>query len=339
MTHRFVTVVLILLSLPLPLHAAPTCTALPSEILVRLTGFTRARASMDIVSEVSGRCLEVRADVGQSVPADGVFARIDPTFIKLQLEANRVALQQARLQLRFDEREVKRARRLLSERASSQARLDQLELQRDQDKLKLAGLATEHRRLKETLARHTVPAPAGWLVMQRSLEPGQWVTAGMPLARSGDYKTLIVPLAVTVPELMRLQAQKRIELSFPDLGIRGVATLHRVSPRFDPATRKVHLELLIDNETLARLPRRQGGMRVEVHLTMADPMHALRIPAAAVVERYEEDWLTRENGRRVRVIVLGPAVAPEGDDREWLRITSPDIHSGDVFLLPPPPER
>ncbi len=337
MIPRACIVFLVLLFLPLPLHADQTCTALPSETLARLTGFTRARASMDIVSEVPGRCLEVRADVGQPVPADGVFARIDPTFVRLKLEANRVARQQARLQLRFDEREVQRARKLLSDRAASQARLDQLELRRDQSRLKLDQLATERRRLEETLARHTVPAPAGWLVMSRSLEPGQWVTAGVPLGRAGDYTDLIVPLAVTMPELERLQAEKRIRLFFPDQDIQGWSVLHRISPRFDPATRKIRVELLVDHDTLARLPLRQGGLRVEVLLTMADPMHALRVPAAAVTERYEEHWLTRENGTQVRVIVLGPAEGPEGDHQQWLRVISPDIHSGDVFLLPPSP--
>lgn len=336
MTSKLFAVVLVLLFLPLPLHAAPqTCTALPSRTMVRLTGFTRARASMDIVSEVSGRCLEVFADVGQPVPPDGVFARIDPTFIRLKLEANQVARKQARLQLRYDEREVRRARKLLSDRAASQARLDQLELQRDRSRLKLEQLATEQRRLEETLARHAVPAPTGWLIMQRSLEPGQWVTAGAPLARCGDYTALIIPLAVTARELAQIQAEGRVELFFPDQELRGGATLYRVSPRFDPRSRKTRVELLLDQETLARLPGHRGGLRVEVHLTMADPMHALRVPAAAVVERYEEDWLTRKDGQQVRVIVLGPAMAPEGDDRQWLRIISPDVRSGDLFLLPP----
>ncbi len=334
MIHRVLLALLLLLSLPLPVRGAPTCTALPAEALVRLTGFTRARASMDIVSEVSGRCLEVLADVGKPVPEDGVFARIDPTFIRLELEANQVARRLARRQLRYEEREVERARRLLTDRASSQARLDELELRRDRSRLELEQLATRQRRLEETLARHSVPAPAGWLIMRRSLEPGQWVTAGTPLARAGDYSALVVPLAVTTRELDRLQATGRIDLVFPDLQVRGSATLYRVSPGFDPATRKVRVELLVAPDTLARLQRRQGGLRVEAHLVMADPLHAFRVPAAAVTERYEENWLTRENGEQVRVIVLGPAPAPEGDRRNWLRIISPEIRSGDVFLLP-----
>ncbi|MFP7753468.1 efflux RND transporter periplasmic adaptor subunit [Thermodesulfobacteriota bacterium B35] len=336
MTYRLFAVVIALLFLPLPLHADSTCTALPSESLIRLTGFTRARASMDIVSEVSGRCLEVRADVGQPVPADGVFARIDPTFIRLELEANAIARRQARRQLRYEEREVRRARKLLTDRASSQARLDQLELKRDQTRLKLDQLASKRRRLEETLARHAVPAPAGWLVIRRNLEPGQWVTAGTPLARCGDYTGLIVPLAVTAPELARLREEKPIRLEFPDQGLPGTATLYRISPGFDPATRKVRLDLLVDRETLARLPRQQGGLRVVVRLTMEDPMHALRVPAAAVRERYEENWLTRPDGSQVRIIVLGPAPPPAGDKGRWLRIISPEISAGDIFLLPTP---
>ena len=50
---------------------------------VTLTGYTRVRHVMDIVSEEAGRCTRVTADIGDAVGKDGVFAILDKTFIDL----------------------------------------------------------------------------------------------------------------------------------------------------------------------------------------------------------------------------------------------------------------
>jgi len=319
-----------------PAFAQTSCTALTAEQDVRLTGFTRARAVMSVVSEVSGRCLEVLADTGDPIAAEGVFARLDPTFTTLDLEANHIHRQEAKRQLRYDDQEVKRYQDLVRAKSTARVHLDQLELQRDRSRLELSRLEIEARRLREKLDRYTVRAPCGWRVIKRSVEPGEWVQAGKTLARLGDYQTLIVPLALTTAELKSLRREgKSIALVLPEENITGTGRLDRISPGFDPITRKLRVEIALSHELFSRLHLKQGGIRVDVPLKIPDPMHAFIIPAAAVQERFEEHWLTRENGMQIRVIVLGPARAPDNDDREWLRITSKKIRENDAFLLPP----
>lgn len=60
-------------------------------------------------------------------------------------------------------------------------------------------------------------------------------------------------------------------------------------------------------------------------------MQAFLVPAEAVEERYEENWLTRENGETLRVIVLGPELSPETTEIRRLRIVSPQIRKDDRF--------
>ncbi|MGD8995917.1 MAG: hypothetical protein PVH34_11930, partial [Syntrophobacterales bacterium] len=64
--------------------------AKPAMRWVTLTGYTRARYVMDIVSEESGHCVKVTADVGDQIGKDGLFALLDTTFIDLTLKKNRV---------------------------------------------------------------------------------------------------------------------------------------------------------------------------------------------------------------------------------------------------------
>ena len=314
-----------------------TCTALPAQQQILLTGFTRARATLDIIPEVNGRCLEITSDTGETIGENGVFAVIDPTLIHLELQANEVSRQQIERNLRFDTRQVQRYRRLLTSKSSSKARLDELELQLDQSRLKLDQLQIEQQRLQELLARHQVKAAPGWRIIERYVEPGQWVPNGKVLARAGDYRTLLVPLAVTPAELVSLKQKKTIPLHLPDEDLSGHGSLYRVSPGFDPVTRKIRVEILLDQRTYEKISLKQGGVRVEITIRIPDPMHGFLIPAHAVVERYEEHWLTRENGKQIRIIILGPAAGPD-EGREWLRIISPDIKAGDVFTLPPAPQ-
>lgn len=317
--------------LPMPAHAGSTCRAEVATTTITLTGFTRPRTTLDLTPEVSGRCMEVRADIGQPVPEDTIFARIDSTFIDLELETNRLAVTRTEKSLAFDEKQVKRYRKLVTTKASARTRLEELELQYEQTGLKLRELQTRQKRLRETLARHTLHAPAGWLVIERTLEPGEWVRAGQSVARVGDYRHLVIPVLLRPEELEYLRKTGDFSLSLVDTGVQGTGRIWRIAPNFDPATRKTKVDLILSDRTLEQIKEKRGGLRVEIPIRLKDPMHAFLLPAAAVEERYEENWLTRENGETFRVIVLGPELpATENGDRR-LRVVSEKINEGDRF--------
>ena len=286
--------------------------------------------------EVAGRCLKITADTGEIIAEQGIFAKIDSSLIRLQLKDNILKIQLGRRTLSYDQQQVLRYQQLLSTKTASKARLDELELKRDLSKLSLEQLEVEKERLQEILDRHTVKAPPGWIIIERRIEPGQWVQTGTILAKAGDYRSLLVPLAVTPAELRSLQREATIALHLPGENLDGRASLYHVSPGFDPLTRKIKIEILLDQETYNRLSLKQGGGRVEVPILVPDPMHGFLVPAGAVAERYEEHWLTRKNGSQIRVIVLGPATGPD-ETMQWLRITSPEITAGDIFQLPSVP--
>ena len=136
--------------------------------------------------------------------------------------------------------------------------------------------------------------------------------------------------------LASLQQQDLIAVRLPFDNTEGRAALYRISPGYDPVSRKIRVELLLNQPTCDSLSLRQGGVQVEVSVKVPDPMRSLLIPASAVLERYEENRLIRENRQEVRVIVLGSAPGPDNSG-QWLRISSPEIKAGDTFLLHPSP--
>jgi len=335
MLPRVFIIIWITFIIPTISLAQPTSKVIPAEHEVRLTGFTRARATLNVISEVNGRCLEIFSDVGLPVPDDGILVRIDPTFARLDLEANRIHREQILRQVQFDRQEVERYRKLVASKSSAKTRLEQLELALDQSSLKLAQLENEGQRFRELLSRYSISAQAGWLLIERFVEPGEWVASGKIIAKTGDFQKLVIPIAVTRAELASLLRNKQnIPLSFPDEGLNGTGRIHTISPDFDPVSRKFKVEIAVDEDTWTGLFLKQGGIRVEIPVLVSDPMQAYLVPTAAVEERYEEHWLTEVDGRRIRVVVLGPSPAPEGNSGDWLRITSPEIKPDSSFLLP-----
>lgn len=300
-------------------------TAQPAQRVITLTGFTRARAVLPLVAEVAGRCLSVAAEVGQALGTEGVFCRLDETFVRLEIEANRIEQQRVVSSVAYLEKEAERYRALVKNKSEAQSRLDKLEDELTRARLNLAALKTAGATLAERLERHTIKGPPGWRVTRRKVEPGQWVNLGNEVGAVGNFQVLLVPLALTPSEFaqLRLGADK-LTVRLPDLGLVVPARLERINPGFDPATRKIEVDLALDDG----LPERRGGWRVEVDLHTPDPSGAVLLPAAAVEERYQEHWLRRPDGSRVRVVLMGPG--PEG----MLRVHSHQVKPGMTFLAP-----
>jgi hypothetical protein len=63
--------------------------------------FTRARRSMPIASEISGKVTHIYADIGQPIPENGIFACLDDTFIKLDIASTENSIAQHGIDLKF----------------------------------------------------------------------------------------------------------------------------------------------------------------------------------------------------------------------------------------------
>jgi len=309
----------------------PLCRAEQATTTRLLTGFTRPRKRLRLTAEVAGRCLEMRADLGEKIAGDTVFARLDTTFTNLALQSNAIVQAQTKTALNFQGKQVARFRKLVTSQSSAQTRLEELEVQFKQTRLALQKLQVEQKRLEETIARSTLHAPTGWQVLDRQVEPGEWVQPGQVIATVGDYQHLIVPLQLRPPELKALQRRKEIPLHIIDDQLQGTGHIWQITPYFDPLIRKIKINLALDKETLEQIPVLRGGLRVEIPIQLPDPMQAFFIPESAITERYEEHWLTRENGESFRVIVLGKEKTAQPGAVPRLRVVSNKISDGDRF--------
>lgn len=303
---------------------------------ITLTGFTYPRQEVTISSEVSGRCESIYADIGDEIPENGVLAEIDTTFINLDLEANKVKQEKAKRQLAQEEKTLARFTSLRRKESAPQAQLDEAELAADLNRIEIKELQNEAKRLREKLIRHKITAPVGWLVIERFVEQGELVQEGKAVARLGDFRQLLIPLAVSYSELLAIEATSSLHVELPDLGLSIPAVIYRISPVFDARTRKIQVELLIEarrpapdnNQDIIR-----GGMRVHISFKSQEESNSFIIPASALINRYEAQWLMKPDNTMIQVILIGTE-----DDGKLAIISGETLKAGQRYLADPTSE-
>lgn len=299
-------------------------TVQPAFQSTTISGFTRARHSMPLASEISGKISHIYADIGQAIPEDGIFACLDKTLIKLDIVTTENSIAQHYTDLKYLRKEANRHKKLVKTNSTAMSVLDDLNRKKDN-----ASFARQHEKihkkiLEEKEERHCIKAPKNWKITQRNIEIGQWITAGTPIAQADDYNQLIIPLTLTHEELRALeQKRKDFTVFLPEYKQEVPASLERISPAFDEQSHKIRVDLLI-NDTSKYY---RGGIRAELTLQVSDKLNTFLIPKKALDERFEEAWLTRKNGKRIRVMILGYL------NNDIAKISSPNINIGDQFKL------
>ncbi|MBA3697652.1 MAG: HlyD family efflux transporter periplasmic adaptor subunit [Planctomycetes bacterium] len=307
----------------------------PASIERSITGFTRPRRVVMVAAEVPGRVTAVALDVGQRVGPEQVAAivTIDDTqaviardqavaALTASEQASRAAAlagQAAEADAGLRGRTAARTKNLAdqgklsveeADTTATAAELARIEAERAKVTESQASTAVIQARLdlaraNDHLSRHRVPAPGGWLVAQRLVEPGTMVAAGTPLLRVIDTTTLVVELHLTSDELAALRAQAMPIVRFPRHGDRRASvTLARIDPEFDPLTRKHRVELDLAGDAA---PEPIGGLEVALSFPVPDPSGALLIPASFIRTVGERQRVSTSDGKELVVTVIRQA--------------------------------
>ena len=219
-------------------------------------------------SEVAGRIIQISYDVGQVI-GRLPFLKIDPTFVDLEIDRTRQTLaqlkitsQKRRSKVDYLDKEFGRIEKLFRRGSSPESRRDTFQEDLDQARydleavgLEIAIARTRLRELEERKSRHTIFAPAGWIVVAKLVEEGELVTVNTPVARVADYQNLVVPLSVSAQELDAIQ-QLAPEFDILLEGRPATAAISWINPEFDEKTRKLSIELILRNYSGAK----RGGL-------------------------------------------------------------------------------
>jgi RND family efflux transporter MFP subunit len=297
----------------------------PAMRKVTITAFTRAQSKMPLATEVEGKVSKIFADIGEPIPATKKFACLDDTFAQIDIKSAQNEMTRHDVDIKYFKKEVSRHKKLVERQTSAVSVLDGLTRDLNNAKQALTVVAIRKQRLEEHKRRHCIEAPEGWLVIDRNIEVGQWVNEGEVVAHVGNYSQLKVPVTLSQQELTALKRDKdNITLLLMDFNLKVPAIIEHISPAFDEKTRKILVDLLIKES----LPELRGGMRVGLMLKIPDPKStSFTISKQALEERFEEYWLQRKDGKKIRVKLLSD------HSNGKVSISSREIKLGDQFKI------
>ena len=295
----------------------------------QVSGALSAEREARVRAELGGSILQVLAEPGQAVRAGEVLAQIEPQTAREQAMFTEALVRSLENDLRIQQRNLDRDRRLAEAGALSQRQVEQDSLTVSQAEASLAEAKARRAVADRILARSSVRSPFTGIVSARSASVGDVVREGAELFTVVDPSSLRLEAQVPAEALRNLRVGT--EVQFTLAGIRDAhltGKVSRIYPSVDPATGQVRILVTIPNP----------GQRVVTGLyadgrVVTESRTGLALPLAAIDERGGRAQVARvTDGRLERVNVtigLTDRVA------EVVEVTS-GVARGDTVLLGTP---
>lgn len=248
----------------------------------------KARTESRLSFRVGGKLLERRAELGDSVKAGQLLARIDPTDLQLGQEAAQAALRAAQANLDQVTADLKRARELFAqnfvgaaevERRDTAVKAAQAQLEQARAQAGVQGNQAQYARLL---------ADVSGVVTAVEAEPGAVLGAGTPVLRLAHDGPRDVVFSVPEDRVAALRALRgkpgAIQVTLWSGSGAGVpaplpATLREVAAAADPATR-TYLAKADVGRAEVRL-----GQTATVRVAGASREGVVRLPLSALTEQ------------------------------------------------------
>ena len=262
-----------------------------------------------VSSQISGRIVELRFDVGDTVKKGEVIVRIDERAATQAVAASEAQVREADAAARNARAQYERSRQLLAQKFISQAALDKAEADNKQAQARLGAMLAGAGQAATERSFATIIAPYSGVVSARHVELGEMAAPGKPLMTGFDPSTLRAVANVPQAQVAAIQASGKARIEVPSLGRWLDVRQLTVVPSADPRTHTTRVRLELPEDARGVYP----GVFARAHFTIGRAPRLLA-PREAVFQRSELTgvYVIDDTGAaRLRQIRLGTA----GDER------------------------
>jgi RND family efflux transporter MFP subunit len=295
---------------PEPARARPAPAV---EILeVRPAPFERVRAYRGAVdadhravvsARLTARVAVIHHREGALVSKDEPLLTLDDEELRRESERLRAIAERLAGELEMASRQLSRDRELQAQRLVPERTLDEsvqrvrtLEAQHRENRAALALVGT---RLAYTIER----APFDGIVQRNHVHAGELAALGQPLIEVISSASLKAVISISQADVALIEPGQLVQLEVPALGQRWPATIDRIYPALDDATRNATIAAFFPADAGVR-----PGMAVTAHIELEARALAITVPAHAIRRDGESAWVwLLENGKaRRHDVVTGP---------------------------------
>ena len=266
-------------------------------------GMIYSRASPSLATEVSGRVIEVLADIGDEVNKGQVLAKIDPEKYRLQLAQSKAEMARLSALLINQELDLKRAEELFKDSLVSAEMIDRSRAEysvlKEQINAAEAQLNNSNRLIEET----EIKAPIKSKVSAKNIDVGDFVQTGIIVFELVDTNNLRV--ALSFPEYQNLKLKKGLDvyLTTPTSIDQLIeTTIKDIKPDVNSNSRSI--TAIVDFENPGSwVP----GASTQATITLSTIKNALVLPQLSVVRRSIGNvvFLVNENRVVQRSVITG----------------------------------
>ena len=247
-------------------------------------GTVVSRFDARIAAEISGRATWV-AEIGAKVSEGDPIAKIEDRELRLQLADNEAAVARLKAQLAYEDSQLKRLEKLARSDNAAANQLDEARSQREVMRQNLRAAEIERERLEFRLSRTEVAAPFGGRIVERLIQPGEFVNSGTAVARLVDteHKEVRARAPLTTARFVR----DGMLVAVRDEVMEAKNEIRTVVPVGDEQSRMIEIRIALEQSDWII----GGPVRVALPVSEARPLVA--IPRDALVLRGDETFVFR----------------------------------------------
>ncbi len=314
---------------PVAVRMTPA-TERPIPRFIRVTGQLLGYQDALVAADLGGKVSETRVERGSKVSKGDVLVQIDnrgPTLSLQEAEAS-LALAQARLALARSD--VERNAPLVQTRAVAEADFRRFEADLAIREAELAGARSRRDQALKNLDDCTTRAPFSGVVVERFVQPGEYVRADSRIVRLVELARIRLVLNVPEPLSGGIQPGQAVDFqtaAFPGQSFAGEVRF--VSSAVREATRDLQIEAEVANAD----ERLRPGFFAEARIRTGD-QKATTIPTSAL--RTEGNrrsvFLVEGNTLVERLVEVGDAIEGWVEIRRGLTNGTPVVNPAEPRL-------
>ncbi|GAB3781487.1 multidrug efflux RND transporter periplasmic adaptor MexH [Spirosoma horti] len=271
----------------IPVTVAPVAEGTVSQQLVK-TGNLIPYKEADIIATTAGKVQKVNFNLGSSIRPGATLVELDNRLKELSLESTQLSIDRLK-------KDVTRYNTLLAGNATT-------EIQVNETKYNYENAVNQAEQIRKQIADANVKAPIGGRIVQKDIEPGEYITVGKVLGRVLDVDRLKVQVPVNESDVYQLREGQAVKVSadvFPGRTFNGRVSY--IAPQGSDE-HNYPVEITIDKASGLK-----AGTFVNVDFSQKSNQKALQIPRSALVESIKNPYVfvVNNNVATRRTITIG----------------------------------
>ena len=278
--------------------------------MIAATGMIQPFQEAYVSSEASGRITRVNFEVGDHVQSNELLVQLDDELPRLALDQAEAQKLQAKATFNKAVKDLERHEKLFSDGSVTEFELETARVNKDVSEsnylLADASLQMARRQLADT----RITSPITGMVAERTVDVGETVVPGTPVAKMVNIDRLRVKIGLSAEQIVKVRQGQNVTLSIDaHPGVKFEGRVLTVGPEASQDTRTFPVEIDVKNSAEHPL---KSGMVAKVDVAVDVIKGIPLIPRDAILERSGEYIAYVINGNEAtrRILDLG---AQSGD--------------------------